>query len=65
MFLFPWLHYGESIIDFEKSTFFYREAIFSLCKGAPKGAKVAVFDVGNIFEEPLKNLKSVENSKKI
>ena len=35
-----------------------------MCKGAPKGAKVAVFDVGNIFEEPLKNLKSVENSKK-
>ena len=34
---------------------------FSLRKGAPKGAKVAVFDVGNIFEEPLKNVKSVEN----
>ena len=63
MFLFPWLHYGESMTDFEKSTFLHREAIFSLCKGAPK-AEVAIFDMGNFFEVPLKNLKSVENSKK-
>ena len=58
MFLFSWLHYGESIIDFEKTTFFHREAIFHSVRES-QGAKVAVFDVGNFFEEPLKNLKIV------
>jgi len=61
MSLFPRLHYGESIIDFEKSTFFDGEAIFHPVRELPR----AIFDVGNIFEEPVKNLKSVENSKKI
>ena len=27
MFLFPWLHYGESIIAFEKSTCSHGDAI--------------------------------------
>ena len=63
MFLFPWLHYGESIIDFEKSTFFTVRLFFTL-QGSSQGDKVAVFDVGNYFGEPLKNFKSVENSKK-
>ena len=61
MSLFPWLYYGESMIDFEKSTFFDGEAIFHPVRELPR----AIFDVGNIFEEPVKNLKSVENSKKI
>ena len=30
MFLFPWLHHGESISNFEKSTFFHGDAIFQL-----------------------------------
>ena len=63
MFLFLWLHYGESIIDFEKSTFFHREAIFHSVREAQR-AELAIFDVGNIFEEPVKNFKSVEYSKK-
>ena len=61
MFLFPWLHYGESMIDFEKSTFFDDETIFHPVRKLRR----AIFDVGNIFEEPVKNLKIVENSKKI
>ena len=28
MFLILWLHHVESMIDFEKSTFFHREVIF-------------------------------------
>jgi len=28
MFLFPWFHQGESICNFEKSTFFHGDAIF-------------------------------------
>ena len=49
------------MIDFEKSPFFDGEAIFHPVRELPR----AIFDVGNIFEEPVKNLKSVENSKKI
>ena len=48
------------MIDFEKSTFFHREVIFHTVRELPR----AIFDVGNIFEELVKYLKIVENSKK-
>ena len=32
-FLFPWLHHGESIFDFEKSTFFMVMQFFTLWEG--------------------------------
>ena len=62
MSLFPLLHYGESIIDFETSAFFHRQAVFHSVREL-QGAEVAVLVVGKFFEEPLKNVKSVENSK--
>ena len=54
MFLFPWLHYGESMIDFEKSTFFHREAIFHSVRELPR----AIFDIKSVDAGAYKNRKS-------
>ena len=54
MFLFPWLHYGESIIDFEKSAFFHREVIFHSIRELPR----AIFDVKSVDAGPHKNRES-------
>ena len=47
MFFLPWLHYGESMIDFEKSTFFHREAIFHSVRELPR----AIFDIKSVDAE--------------
>ena len=54
MSLFPWLHYGESIIDFEKSTFFHREVIFHSVRELPR----VIFDVKSVDAGAHKNRKS-------
>ena len=54
MVLFPWLHYGESIIDFEKSTFFHPEVIFHLVRELPR----AIFDIKSVDAGAHKNRKS-------
>ena len=60
MFLFPRLHYGESIIDFKKSTFFRREAIFHPVRELP-----GPFCASNLLMQvPIKIENRVENSKK-
>ena len=59
MFLFPWLHYGESIIDFEKSTFFHREVIFHPVRELPR----AIFDVKSVDAGGHKNRKSSQKFK--
>ena len=48
------------MIDFEKSTFFDGEAIFHPVRELPR----AIFDVGNIFEEPVKKFKKCRKFKK-
>ena len=59
MFLFPWLHYGESIIDFEKSTFFHREVIFHPVRELPR----VIFDVKSVDAGGHKNRKSFRKFK--
>ena len=54
MSLFPRLHYGESMIDFEKSTFFHREVIFHTVREVPR----AIFDVKSVDAGIHKNRKS-------
>ena len=54
MFLFPWLHYGESMIDFEKSTFFHCEVIFHPVRELPR----AIFDINSVDAGAHKNRKS-------
>ena len=54
MFLFPWLHYGESMIDFEKSTFFHREVNFHPVRELPR----AIFDIKSVDAGTHKNQKS-------
>ena len=61
MFLFPWLHYGESMIDFEKSTFFHREVIFHSVSELPR----AIFDVKSVDAGAHKNRKSCRKFKKM
>ena len=51
---FPWLHYGESIIDFEKSTFFHREVIFHPVRELSR----EIFDVKSVDAGAHKNRKS-------
>ena len=51
MSLFQWLHYGESIIDFEKSTFFHREVIFHTVRELSK----AIFDIKFVDADGHKN----------
>ena len=56
--------------DFEKSTFFILRPFFTL-SGSSQGAEIAIFDVGDFFGEPLKNLmcrkfkKNLEFCKKV
>ena len=59
MSLFPWLHYGESIIGFEKSTFFHPEDIFHYVRELPR----AIFDVKSVDAGAHKNRKSSQKSK--
>ena len=54
MFLFPRLHYGESMVDFEKSTFFHHEVIFPSVRKLPR----AVFDVKSVDAGVHKNRNS-------
>ena len=53
MFLFPWLHYGESIIDFEKSSFFHREVNFHPVRELP-----SIFDIRSVDAGTHKNRKT-------
>ena len=53
MFLFPLLHYGESMGDFEKLTFFHREVIFHLVRELSR----AIFDVKSADAGGYKNRK--------
>ena len=59
MSLFPRLHYGESMIDFEKSTFFHREVIFHTVRELPR----AIFDVKSVDAGGHKNRKSSKKFK--
>ena len=59
MSLFPRLHYGESMIDFEKSTFFHREVIFLTVRELLK----AIFDVKSVDAGAHKNRKSSQKFK--
>ena len=59
MSLFPRLHYGESMIDFEKSTFFHREVIFHTVRQLPR----AIFDVKSVDAGAHKNRKSSQKFK--
>ena len=61
MSLFPRLHYGESMIDFEKSTFFGGEAIFHSVRGLPR----AIFDDKSVDAGGHKNRKSFRKFKKM
>ena len=55
---------GEFTVDFEKSTFLHREAIFHSVRELQRGLKWPFLTWAIFFEEHLKNFKSVENSKK-
>ena len=59
MFLFPWLHYGESICNFEKSTFFHSQAIFHSVRELPR----AIFDINSVDAGTHKNRKSYRKLK--
>ena len=59
MFLFPWLHYDESICNFEKATFFHGDAILD-----PLGTvNKAIFCINKVSIRSCKNRKSYQNSK--
>ena len=62
MSLFPRLHYGESMIDFEKLTYFHREVIFHTV-GSSQGLEIVVFDVKSVDAGGHKNRKSSEKFK--
>ena len=59
MSFFPWLHYGESMIDFEKSTIFHHEVIFLTVRQLPR----AIFDVKSVDAGAHKNRKSSQKFK--
>ena len=61
MSLFPWLHYGESMVDFEKSTFFDGEAIFRSVRELPR----AILDDKSVDAGGHKNRKSFRKFKKM
>ena len=64
MSLFPRLHYGESMIDFEKSTFFHREVIFHAVRELPR----AIFDVKTVdtgAHETPKSSQKMQNNVRI
>ena len=59
MFIFPWLHYGESIVDFERPTLFQGEVIFHRARDLPR----AIFDVKSVDAGAHKNRKSSQKFK--
>ena len=59
MFLLPWLHFNESVIDFKESTFFHREVIFNSVRELPR----AIFDVKSVDTGAHKNRKSFRKLK--
>ena len=59
MSLFPRLHYGKSMIDFEKSTFFHREVIFLTVRALHR----TIFDVKSVDAGAHKNRKSSQKFK--
>ena len=59
MSFFPRLHYGESMIDFEKSTFFHCEVIFHTVRELLR----AIFDVKSVDAGGHKNRKSSQKFK--
>ena len=59
MFLFPWLDYGESITDFEKSTFFHHEVI----SGLPKGVLKSLSCIKSVDAGAHKNRKFTQKFK--
>ena len=61
MFLFPWLYYDESIIDFEKSTFFHREVNFHPVRELPR----VIFDVKSVDAGAYKNRNSFRKFKRM
>ena len=61
MFLFPWLHHGKSISNFEKSTFFHGDAIFTPL-GRVKRPKICI---NKVCIGGCKNRKSYEKFKKM
>ena len=61
MFLFPWLHYGESMVDFEKSTFFHRQVIFHSVREPPR----AIFCNFNVYSMGSKKFFKYQKIKKI
>ena len=53
MVLFPWSHYVESIVDFEKSTFFHGEVIFHSVRELPR----TIFDVKSVDAKSSQKFK--------
>ena len=61
MFLFPWLHHGESISNFEKSTFFHGDAILT-----PLGrVNTAKIHINKVCFGSSKNRKSYQKIQKM
>ena len=61
MFLFPWLHHGGSISNFEKSTFFHGDAVLD-----PLGSlNKAIFCINKVSIRGYKNRKSYQKFKKM
>ena len=60
--LFPRLHYGESMIDFEKSTFFHREVNFHSIMEV-QAPKIVIFDFKAVEAGAHKNRKSSQKLK--
>ena len=61
MFLFPWLHHGGSISNFEKSTFFHGDAVLD-----PLGSlNKAIFCINKVSITGYKNRKSYQKFKKM
>ena len=61
MYLFPWLHHGESISNFEKSTFFHGDAILDPL-GGQKRPKICI---NKVRIRVCKNRKSYQKFKKM
>ena len=61
MYLFPWLHHGESISNFEKLTFFHGDAILDPL-GGQKRPKICI---NKVRIKVCKNRKSSQKFKKM
>ena len=63
MLLFPWLHHGNVIFNFEKSIFFHCDVIFDPVQGLWAACLGAIFCINKVCEFSCKNQKSYQKFK--